>query len=118
MEISYLLGNINKDLMNLRSCLEILRENQANVDGSQTGKVSTKLNLSAHISHMFEFEFNPTVLSPFSTWRICSREQAKSECDWLVMSSVFVASQSSCFFLCSREQIRQVENQLKILLPW
>ncbi len=34
------------------------------------------------------------------TWRICSCEQAKSECDWLVMSSVFVASQSSCFFLC------------------
>lgn len=33
-------GNINKDLMNLRSCLEILRENQANGDGSQTGKVS------------------------------------------------------------------------------
>ena len=29
------------------------------------------------------------------------------------MSLVFVASQSSCFFLCSREQIRQVENQLK-----
>ena len=36
----------------------------------------------------------------------------KSECDWLVMSSVFVTSQSSCFFLCSREQIRQVENRL------
>ena len=34
----------------------------------------------------------------FSTWRICSREQAKNECDWLVMSSVFVANQSSCFF--------------------
>jgi kinesin family protein 23 len=34
-------GNINKDLMNLRACLEILRENQANTDGSQTGKVST-----------------------------------------------------------------------------
>ena len=49
--------------------------------------------------------------SPFSTWRFCSREQAKSECDWLVMSSVFVASQSSCFFLCSREQIRLVENR-------
>ena len=48
-------------------------------------------------------------LGPLSTWRICSREQAKSECDWLVMSPVFVASQSSCFFLCSREQIRQVE---------
>ena len=51
-------------------------------------------------------------LSRFSTWRICWREQAKSECDWAVMSSVFVASQSSCFFLCSREQIRQVENRL------
>jgi nitric oxide reductase large subunit len=25
------------------------------------------------------------------------REQAKSECDWVVMSSVFVASQSHCF---------------------
>ncbi len=50
-------------------------------------------------------------LSRFSTWRICSREQAKSECDWVVMSSVFVASQSSCFFLCSREQIRLVENR-------
>ncbi len=42
-----------------------------------------------------------------------SREQAKSECDWVVMSSVFVASQSSCFFVCSREQIRLVENRLK-----
>ena len=51
-------------------------------------------------------------LSRFSTWLICSREQAKSECDWLVMTSVFVASQSSCFFVCSREQIRQVENRL------
>ncbi len=52
------------------------------------------------------------LLSRFSTWRICSRKQAKSECDWLVMSSVFVTSQSSCFFLCSREQIRLVENRL------
>ena len=26
---------------------------------------------------------------------------------------MFVASQSSCFFLCSREQIRLVENRLK-----
>jgi hypothetical protein len=33
-------------------------------------------------------------------------------CDWVVMTSVFVASQSSCFFLCSREQIRLVENGL------
>ena len=30
------------------------------------------------------------------------------------MSSVFVASQSSCFFLFSREQIRPVENRLEI----
>ncbi len=52
------------------------------------------------------------MLSRFSTWRICSHEQAKSECDWLVMSSVFVASQSSCFFLCLREQILLVENRL------
>ena len=42
-------------------------------------------------------------------------EQAKSECDWLVMSSVFVANQSSCFFLCSREQIRVVENRLYLV---
>ena len=28
------------------------------------------------------------------------------------MSSMFVTSQSSCFFLCSREQIRLVENRL------
>jgi hypothetical protein len=34
----------------------------------------------------------------------------KRECDWVVMSSVFVASQSSRFFLCSREQIRLVET--------
>ncbi len=31
------------------------------------------------------------------------------------MSSVFVASQSSCFFLCSREQIRLVKNRLNTL---
>ncbi len=29
------------------------------------------------------------------------------------MLSVFVASQSSCFFLCSREQIRQAETGFK-----
>jgi hypothetical protein len=34
-----------------------------------------------------------------------SREQAKSECDWVLMSSVSVASQSDSVFLCSREQI-------------
>jgi hypothetical protein len=44
----------------------------------------------------------------FSAWRFFSREQAKSECDLAVMSSVFVASQSS-----SREWIRLVENRPK-----
>jgi hypothetical protein len=33
------------------------------------------------------------------------------------MSSVFVTSQSSCFFLCSREQIRLVENRLECMCP-
>ncbi len=52
-------------------------------------------------------------LKPVFHYAIFSRDQAKSECDWVMMSSVFVASQSSCFFLCSREQIRPVENRLK-----
>jgi hypothetical protein len=38
-----------------------------------------------------------------STWRIFWREQEKSECDWVVMSSLSVASQSS-----SPEQIRRL----------
>ena len=41
-----------------------------------------------------------------------SREQTKSESDWVMMSAVFVTSQSSCFFLCSRQQIRLVDNRL------
>ena len=53
--------------------------------------------------------------SPISSWRLFSREQAKSECDWVVMLSVIVASQPSCFFLCSREQIRLVENIVKTM---
>ena len=32
---------------------------------------------------------------------IFSRGQAKNECDWLVIPSLFVASQSVSFFLCS-----------------
>ena len=55
----------------------------------------------------------PTVredVKPVFHLAIFSREQAKSECDWLVMSSVVVARQSSCFSLCSREQIPQVEK--------
>jgi hypothetical protein len=38
---------------------------------------------------------------------------AKSECDWLAMSSVLVASQSRCFFLCAREQILPMENSFE-----
>jgi hypothetical protein len=52
---------------------------------------------------------------------MCSREQAKSECDWVMMSSVFVASQSNCFFLisaCSRERVRLEENGLNIAHSW
>ena len=36
------------------------------------------------------------------------------ECDWLVMSSMFVPNQSSCFFLRPREQIRMMENNLNL----
>ncbi len=46
-----------------------------------------------------------------------SREQAKSECDWLVMSSVFVTSQSSCFFLCSRDNFGPRKNDNKSRKP-
>ena len=37
-------------------------------------------------------------IKPVFQLAIFLREQAKSECDWVVLS-VFVASQSSCFFL-------------------
>jgi hypothetical protein len=50
------------------------------------------------------------VLVPFFIWRFF-RANKESECDWLVMTSVLVASQSGRFFLCSREQIRPVENE-------
>ena len=41
---------------------------------------------------------------------------SKKQCDWVVHDVISVCcgvdSQSSCFFLCSREQIRLVENRL------
>ena len=40
-----------------------------------------------------------------------SGEQAKSECDLIMMWSVFVASESNCFFLRSRKQISLVKNR-------
>ena len=55
------------------------------------------------------------MLSPFLHGDFFSHEQARSDCDWVVMSSVFFDSQSSCFFHFSREQIRLVENRLKVM---
>ena len=37
-------------------------------------------------------------LGPRFHLAIFPREQGKDECDWLVMTSVFVVNQSSCFF--------------------
>ncbi len=52
-----------------------------------------------------------STLKPFSTWRICSREQAKSECVWLVMSSVFVANNQVAFFsLFARDKFAKWYN--------
>jgi hypothetical protein len=54
------------------------------------------------------------VFSVFHSAIIFWREQARSERDWLVMTSVLLASQSSCFFLSSREQIHLMENRLEM----
>jgi hypothetical protein len=37
-----------------------------------------------------------------ATRQLFWHEQAKSECDWMVMSSVFVTNKSSCFFLLGK----------------
>ena len=66
------------------------------------------MNLTLNLTPNLTLSLKPV----FHLANLLAREQAKSECDWLVMTSVFVASKSSCFFLCSREQIRQVENRL------
>jgi hypothetical protein len=54
------------------------------------------------------------VFSVFHSAIIFWREQARSERDWVVMTSVFLASQSSCFFLSSHEQIHLMENRLEM----
>jgi hypothetical protein len=41
-----------------------------------------------------------------------SREQAKRECDWLVMSSTFVASQSSCFCITTMSIIFSTQGDV------
>jgi hypothetical protein len=43
-----------------------------------------------------------------------SREQAISECDWVVMSSMFVAQPIKLLFSLFHELIRLVENRLNI----
>ncbi len=53
-----------------------------------------------HTDSKFRFlHFRVSPPLPSCLDRFFSCEQAKSECDWLVMSAVFVASQSSCPFL-------------------
>lgn len=49
-------GNINKDLMTLRSCLEILRENQTNTDNGQTGKMVPYRD--SRLTHLFKNFFD------------------------------------------------------------
>ncbi len=61
------------------------------------------------------YMYYPT-LSRFSTWRICSREQRKKQLDWLMTNTDVITSQSHSLFACSREQIRQVKNRLKIIV--
>ena len=68
-----------------------------------------KKNPTTHVLYPSKFS---QLLSRFSTWRICSREQRKKQLDWLVTNTDVTTSQSHSLFACSREQIRQVENRL------
>jgi uncharacterized protein YggT (Ycf19 family) len=47
-----------------------------------------------------------------SSFREGTSQKGKGEYDWVVMSSLSVASQSSCVSLCSREQVRLWINWL------
>ena len=55
-------------------------------------------------------------LSLFSTWRLCSRDakrkQESGKRDWLKLAGEKIRRDCSYFFVCSREQVRQVENRL------
>ena len=82
---------------------------------------SNQIQISEHISkesereksiaRHFPLNGNPPLVSkagfPLGEFARANKQKAN-----VVMSSVFVTSQSSCFFLCSREQIRLVENRL------
>jgi hypothetical protein len=61
---------------------------------------------------VFKFYWKPRFFASANEYICFSREQAKSGCDWVVMLSVFVASQSSCFLLRSHEQTLLVEIRL------
>ncbi len=45
------------------------------------------------------------ILSMFSTWRICSREQRKKQFDWLATNTDDIATQSHSLFLLVRAKI-------------
>ena len=50
---------------------------------------------------------------PFSTLlNFFWREKAKSECDWVVMTSVFVASQSHCFSSVCASKLKSGQHVL------
>ena len=55
-------------------------------------------------------------LSLFFTWRLCSRDakrkQESGKRDWLKLAGEKIRRDCSYFFVCSREQIHQVENRL------
>jgi hypothetical protein len=56
------------------------------------------------VEHLHDVGFVSTGLQAgFPLGHFYSREHAESECDWMLMSSVFVTSESNCVFLCSRE---------------
>ena len=91
------------------SWLDIIYQTTRNKKSHQNSKL-LKVNESRWELVVVKREF--LLLSRFSTWRICSREQRKKQLDWLVTNTDDIASQSDSLFACSREQIRQVENRL------
>ena len=65
------------------------------------------MNIKSSFSRVEFLNFSPVEISTIPPEMFCfSCEQAKSECDWLVMTSLFVANQSSYFFLSSRDIIK------------
>ena len=115
---------VNTDLKDLEtkdeeaSQREMSMEDQARYLDSQHKETEQRADQAERMAARLE-RLRDTIIGTFSSYwpplspffEFFSHEQAKTECDWVVMSSVFVASQSSCFFHCSREQILLVENR-------